>query len=239
MALSDQQPQRLLCAVVHRSFPLLELWLTRGRGTSGDPLRVELLGELVREAVPEAQRALEELVDRHGPNLSIDLSRATALDEAGTVMLADLDRRVAGRGGTLTLDPLLELDALAMGQEGEAVGTVSGDGATTGSSAVVLLPDVVGADGTTTRVLQLSGELDSDCADEVYAGIWAHVSDWHGPVVVEMGRVTFIDSTIISRFVRLQSETVDTSTTISLRNPTQQVQRVLEITGLLGALVSD
>lgn len=54
-----------------------------------------------------------------------------------------------------------------------------------------------------------------------------------------MGDVTFIESTIISRFVRLRSETVDTSTALSLKIPTSPVQRVLETTGLLGILVSD
>ena len=239
MGTNDQRPQRLLCAVVHGSFSLLELWLTSGRGTSGDPLRIELLGELVGDAVPEARRALEDLVDRHGRNLVINLTRATAIDQAGKVMLADLERRVAERGGAVTLDTMVVPSPSFMGQGDVPVATSSDDGTSAASSLVVLLADVEGADGVMTRVLQLSGELDSDCADEVYAEIWAHVCDWQGRVVVEMGDVTFIDSTIISRFVRLRSETVGTSTSISLRNPTSRVQRVLAITGVLGVLVSD
>lgn len=107
MALGGERPQQLLCAVVDRCVPVMELWFTGGRGTSNDPLRVEVLGQLRGDASTEASRALEQLTERHGPNLYVDLSRATDIGEDAVMMLAELQGRVACRQGSVIAEPPL------------------------------------------------------------------------------------------------------------------------------------
>lgn len=233
------RPQQLLCTVSREGIPVLEVWFLEGRGSRKEPLRFELLGDVDGAAAMEAVTAVEGLMNRHGPWLSLDTSRVDSMDAAGRAALERLVGDVTRRGGGVSLGtsrasvaPALEHDATDptagegwhMRQDGPR-----GDGSTpvTGRSV----------EGS-ALVLTLSGEVDAANSGLLYEELRDHLDGWSGPVLVDMADVSFLDSTGITCFVRLRNEVAGTATSITLRNPTPIVRRTLEITGLLEELTS-
>ncbi|WP_446210416.1 STAS domain-containing protein [Micromonospora sp. IBSANI012] len=55
-------------------------------------------------------------------------------------------------------------------------------------------------------------------------------------VQVDLARVSFIDSTVLSTFVNAHSRAADRGVSLALVNPTGHVRRVLSMTGILPTL---
>ena len=58
-------------------------------------------------------------------------------------------------------------------------------------------------------------------------------------LVVDLGAVTFVDSSGLGLLVNLRQLAEDRGATFSLRNVPQRVTRLLELTGLLGYLAAE
>lgn len=77
------------------------------------------------------------------------------------------------------------------------------------------------------------GEIDMAAADELRAAIASALDvDRSRTVVVDLRDVTFIDSTGIKELLR----PVVAGCSVSLREPSGSVRRVLELTGLIGTV---
>ena len=68
----------------------------------GEPLVVELHGNVCRDTVPFALAHIEPLVDAAG-SIELDLAAVQLVDARGLSMLASLDRELTYRGGHLRL----------------------------------------------------------------------------------------------------------------------------------------
>lgn len=84
--------------------------------------------------------------------------------------------------------------------------------------------------GEADTVIVIRGELDADnCAA---LGEKLPTAPDHG-VVVDMSGVQFIDSSGISEVLRLRDRVTSNGGTVVVSDPSPQVRKVLEITGLL------
>lgn len=81
------------------------------------------------------------------------------------------------------------------------------------------------------RLVRIVGELDADnCADLGAAAL----ADLDGVQVTEldMSEISFIDSSAISELLRIKGELADSQIDFTVTAASEQVTRVLEITGL-------
>lgn len=86
----------------------------------------------------------------------------------------------------------------------------------------------VQADGTTCVV---RGEADADNCGQLGAALLdAHVV---GPVHLDLGSLSFIDSSAVSELLRIQKDLAGRDIELSIVDASPAVHRVLEITGLL------
>ena len=76
------------------------------------------------------------------------------------------------------------------------------------------------------NVLQVAGELDFDSSTQLFASA-SSASEPPQPITIDMGAVTFMDSTAIGVLVQVSHQR-----TVTIVNPSEQVRRILEITGL-------
>ncbi|MGR6318844.1 STAS domain-containing protein [Micromonospora soli] len=86
-----------------------------------------------------------------------------------------------------------------------------------------------------TAVVTLFGELDIAAASplgDVLQGAIALASR----VQVDLARVSFIDSTVLSAFVNAHGRATDMGVSLALVKPTGHVRRVLAMTGILPLL---
>jgi anti-anti-sigma factor len=85
------------------------------------------------------------------------------------------------------------------------------------------------------RVLAVRGELDLSTAPELQGPLEAALADGETPVLIDLTECEFIDSTGIAMIVRawqqLESDE-ERSGRLAVANRNDQVQRVLEISGL-------
>jgi anti-sigma B factor antagonist len=95
----------------------------------------------------------------------------------------------------------------------------------------------VRADGD-TRTIVLSGEIDINGAAELHTLLQKAVDAASG-VEVDVARVTFIDSSIITTLIKSQKLARAVGCRFAVVNPEAQVHRVLAVTGVLNALTSD
>jgi anti-sigma B factor antagonist len=79
--------------------------------------------------------------------------------------------------------------------------------------------------------LVLAGEIDTYTAPEL-----AERLDDQGVAVLDLTGVTFIDSSGLRVLVEAHQARVAAGSTLTLRSPSAAVQRLLEISGLLGHL---
>ena len=75
-------------------------------------------------------------------------------------------------------------------------------------------------------VLEVAGELDLDTSAVLFATARG-APEPERPLVLDMAEVSFMDSTAIGVLVQVSQER-----TVKIVNPSEQVQRILEITGL-------
>jgi anti-anti-sigma factor len=88
-----------------------------------------------------------------------------------------------------------------------------------------------------TAVVTLFGELDMTAASAL--GDVLHAAIARAPrVEVDLARVSFIDSTVLSAFVNAHRRATDTGVSFALVNPTGHVRRVLAMTGVLPLLAT-
>ena len=86
-----------------------------------------------------------------------------------------------------------------------------------------------------TAVVTLFGELDIAAASPLGDVLQAAIA--RAPrVQVDLARVSFIDSTVLSAFVNAHGRATDSGVSLALVNPTGHVRRVLSMTGILPAL---
>lgn len=80
-------------------------------------------------------------------------------------------------------------------------------------------------------LLRLSGEIDLAAApDIVTAGTTALASS--DELVIDLGAVTFLDSTALGALIELNNAATDKGATFTLRNVPDRVHRILDLTGL-------
>ncbi len=80
--------------------------------------------------------------------------------------------------------------------------------------------------GTEQGVFLLAGEFDITCQD-VFDAWLPIICEGPGPVVLDVGDLTFMDSTGIRGLLRISAERP-----VVLRNPHPRIKRVLEAVGL-------
>ncbi|OKI86610.1 STAS domain-containing protein [Micromonospora sp. CB01531] len=84
-------------------------------------------------------------------------------------------------------------------------------------------------------VVTLFGELDIAAASPLGDVLQAAIA--RAPrVQVDLARVSFIDSTVLSAFVNAHGRATDRGVSLALVNPTGHVRRVLAMTGILPTL---
>lgn len=83
-----------------------------------------------------------------------------------------------------------------------------------------------------TAIATVVGEIDADNCQE-FASSVLDGADGADRLVVDVGGLTFIDSSGISELLKLREQLADRGAEFELRNPSTTVRRVLEITGLL------
>jgi anti-anti-sigma factor len=77
-------------------------------------------------------------------------------------------------------------------------------------------------------ILQISGELDVASVEELREQIDAAIGQSTPTVVIDLVRLTFMDSTGIALLIRVANSVDETE----VRNPSTAVRRVIEVTGL-------
>jgi anti-sigma B factor antagonist len=86
-------------------------------------------------------------------------------------------------------------------------------------------------DPTGAQVVTLSGELDSSNVAQLEAKVASIAAEFSRPLIFDLAGLRFMDSAGISVLI-----SAATKTSVSLRNPSPIVRRVLEATGLCGVL---
>jgi anti-sigma B factor antagonist len=82
------------------------------------------------------------------------------------------------------------------------------------------------------RVIAVSGELDLSTAPELERPLEAAVDGGETPVLIDLAKCEFIDSTGIALIVRAWQRLNGDSAGLAICCPTDQVRRVLGISGL-------
>jgi anti-sigma B factor antagonist len=88
------------------------------------------------------------------------------------------------------------------------------------------------ADTTSPTTLALNGEIDISTSGRVREALIAISNSGENKVVVDMGNVTFMDSTGLAALVGPLKRFRSLNGEIVLRSPSRSVLKVLEITGL-------
>ena len=95
------------------------------------------------------------------------------------------------------------------------------DGGTTASVVSV-------SDDPTAPTVSIAGEIDISNAEQVKTAVLAAVGDRPQRIIVDVGGLTFMDSSGIAILVQISKGTAP----VELRHPTAIVRRVIEATGL-------
>ena len=84
-------------------------------------------------------------------------------------------------------------------------------------------------------VAVVTGEVDADNCDLLGAEIEPALNDDITVLVIEASRLSFIDSSGITELLRIRDVMQERGGECRLETPTEQVRRILEITGLADA----
>jgi anti-sigma B factor antagonist len=87
------------------------------------------------------------------------------------------------------------------------------------------------SDGGTTTVIGIGGELDALSRPAVEPVLLRAVAAGP-PVVVDLGALSFCDSTGLSLLVTTQERATAAGSTLAIRNASPRIRRLLEITGI-------
>ena len=93
----------------------------------------------------------------------------------------------------------------------------------------------VGVARTTPEEIRVTvfGSIDMDTADELFSAIViAGMHDGEGRVVVDLGQVTFLDSSGLSALVRGQRKLADEGKRLCIANLSHEAQLVVSLTGV-------
>ena len=91
--------------------------------------------------------------------------------------------------------------------------------------------DVRAHDGTCELIL--AGQIDVAVADQLRAeGIRGLASVPTGPVIVDVGAVSFLDSTGLGALIQLRTAALGAGRTFALRNVGPRIEKLFKITGL-------
>lgn len=94
--------------------------------------------------------------------------------------------------------------------------------------------------GDSATEIHLAGEVGMEIAGELTATGTATVrSTEHARVVIDLEKVTFLDSTGIGALVAIRTAALDSGKELRVRNVPPRVQRLLSITGLTDAFPVD
>ena len=103
--------------------------------------------------------------------------------------------------------------------------------------------DYMGPESADGPVISLSGEVDMLVADEVrVAGDTAiehALADGRRRVVIDLAEVTFLDSTGIGALVSVSNAARENDVPLVLRSMSTRIAKLLTITGLDGAFVTE
>lgn len=81
------------------------------------------------------------------------------------------------------------------------------------------------------RILELVGRLSLEVgAQALYSAVRQELDNGHKKILLEMSRVTFIDSTGLGKLIACLTSASTRSATIKLLNPSPKVEDVLRIT---------
>jgi anti-sigma B factor antagonist len=81
------------------------------------------------------------------------------------------------------------------------------------------------------HVVCAAGELDAASADRLRGAIDDVFAEGHTSVVLDMEDITFIDSSGLSVLIHAYKQATERQGTLTLRSPSDQVVRLLELTG--------
>lgn len=84
--------------------------------------------------------------------------------------------------------------------------------------------------------LAVAGELDLYTAPRLEEAVAVETSTGASEVVLELSGVTFVDSSGLSAIITLHQQLTASGATLALRNPSAFVVRLLDLTGVAGAL---
>jgi anti-anti-sigma factor len=96
----------------------------------------------------------------------------------------------------------------------------------------------VQCDGGLVRVVA-AGEIDMSTAGQMRDSLDAAWNGHPSAVVVDLAAVTFMDSSGIAVLVHAHQRAAEEGGSLTATNPQPMVRRVLEITGVLQALIGD
>jgi anti-sigma B factor antagonist len=93
----------------------------------------------------------------------------------------------------------------------------------------------VTADATGVPIIKLTGEIDLSNADSVRAAIESAVANAPERIVFDLSDLDFLDSSGIALLLYVAAKTGS----VQIRNPSDIVRRIIEVTGLSGLLHMD
>jgi anti-sigma B factor antagonist len=107
-------------------------------------------------------------------------------------------------------------------------------GATKRVSVVSAEPalDMVVRNSSWSAMLTVSGELDMATAPQFSETLSWLLGQNHHQVTVDLGRVSFVDSSGLAIFIRAHHEMTEMGGRLVLSNPSKPVRRLLDVTGL-------
>lgn len=83
-------------------------------------------------------------------------------------------------------------------------------------------------------IARISGEADADNCHEIGGALLdAPAVTGANKLNLDLGQLSFIDSSAISELLRIRSELVESGTEVTITETSEVVHRVLDITGLL------
>ena len=89
------------------------------------------------------------------------------------------------------------------------------------------------------RTISVSGEVDIATVEEFLAAAESCLDDGAKVIGVDLGGVTFIDSSGLGALVRIRNQAQEKDAEVVLENVPATVDRLLQVTGLAAAFGSD
>jgi len=86
--------------------------------------------------------------------------------------------------------------------------------------------------GAEPRIVVLEGELDLSNAPSLQAEFVGTLEDLHGDLVLDIGALSFMDSSGLAMFVTLHKALESRGANLVISNPTPGVRRLFQITSL-------